>query len=179
MAKTNSRGWFVGGGYHIYPGGFDSPPRTGVRWSPAEDYDLWLSHETGAKFDVLCKDHGRDSETISQRLHKYEYGISGCSLGALVFLYVCCRQKPHFRKMADPKYGSRWVVGSKDGLLTGAHRGRLWELVQFWNHYCYVNTREWDYKYYGSGTHSNQPQCSALKRERLKTARNAVIYGKF
>lgn len=146
MAKTNSRGCFVGGGYRVARGGFDNPPRMGVRWSPAEDYDLWLNHEAGAEFDVLCKDHGRSSGSISQRLHKYEYGITRCALGALVFLYVCCNRKPHFRKVSDPAYGSRWVLCSRDGKLAGAYSRHLWELVYFWKRHCAECTKGWDYR---------------------------------
>lgn len=169
MAKTNSRGWFQDGGYRIDRGGLDNPPRMGVRWSPTEDHDLWLSNETGTEFDVLCKDHGRSPGSISQRLYKYEYGISRCSLGSLVFLYVCCNRKPHFRKMPDPEYGSRWVLCSKDGLLVGAHSRHLWELIYFWNRYCAASIKGWDYRYVCTGTQSNQPLCAALNPESDKS----------
>jgi len=146
MAKTDSRGWFVGGGYRVERGGFDNPPRMGVHWSPAEDYDLWLHLGMGTRFDVLCREHGRSPGSVSQRLYEYEYGITRCALGVLVFLYVCRNDKPHFRRMRDSTGRVNWVLCSRDGKLAGAYSKHLWELVDFWKRHCADCTKGWDYR---------------------------------
>jgi hypothetical protein len=142
MAKTNSRGWFVGGGYRIERGGFDNPPRMGVRWSPAEDYDLWLSMKVGTCLDFLAKRHERSPGSIAQRISADEYGVSRCSMGALVFL-AATGHKPHFRKIKPPYVSASWVVCTPDMCIVGVRAGAMRTVVRHWKYELARRTREW------------------------------------
>jgi hypothetical protein len=74
--EVDARGWYVvAGHYRIKYPGYVNPPRQGVRYTEAEDYDLLDAWTLGKTTEELALIHGRTVSAIAVRLQRLELAL--------------------------------------------------------------------------------------------------------
>ena len=69
--EVDARGWYIiAGHYHINYPGYVNPPRQGVHYTYAEDYDLLDAWTAGKTTEELSLIHGRTVSAIGIRLQR-------------------------------------------------------------------------------------------------------------